>query len=842
MRFLFQPAIAVMNRMNFVLKFIFIGLLLLLPFAYVTHLMAKSADQQIVFNQKESYGIQYIVLGSRMLSHLQDCRTYEAGILGGEASLTEALDREKQQADLLIPLIDAVDSKYREDLKTADGKYGCTRRWNEIKEGWTKVRLQGSAKGEADLKAYTDLCSLVTDWILNYVGNYSNLILDPDLDSYWLMDAFVAKAPQIAEILAQTCMGSLKYTVPEGGVSGAQRPRSPTMAERLTLAGLEARAQDLLDGLVQVNLKTAYEFNGLKHGSVKARLDGLASQATARCHEFLAFESEWIINSEDPAVKQGDLVKRGQAAADALYAFYEAVAPVLDELILARVAAYRSDKTLGMIAAETATFLHIYLFIAFYIAVHASVAKIHHFTQRMIQGTTEHFRLDSRDELGKVAGLYNGINETLNQTRALKAQVESQAQDLRLSEARFRLLSEEAPIGILQWDTRGACIFANSRWQSLSGRLDSECAGDQWIQAIHPDDRPGMVEEWRRIGAERTSLDQELRIQDAKGTVRWVRIHIAPLVSSGGVFTGFVGTIEDVSARKQAEEDRALREIQLRQAHKLESVGQLAAGIAHEINTPIQYVGDNIRFLGDAFNSMGKVFKGYERFKEVGVNGAADPGSARELEATLEEADMDYLGQEVPKAIRQSLEGVERVTTIVRAMKEFSHPGSDEKTMVDLRRAIETTVTVARNEWKFVADVVMDLDPGLPLVPALPGDLNQVILNLIVNAAHAIADVVGKSGERKGTITISARKDGEWAEVRIRDTGTGIPEHVRHRLFEPFFTTKPVGKGTGQGLALSHGVIVKKHGGSLAFETEVGHGTTFVVRLPLTAEMVQDRS
>ena len=165
-------------------------------------------------------------------------------------------------------------------------------------------------------------------------------------------------------------------------------------------------------------------------------------------------------------------------------------------------------------------------------------------------------------------------------------------------------------------------------------------------------------------------------------------------------------------------------------------------------------------------------------------------------------------------------------------MKEFSHPGGDEKQAIDLNRAIESTLTVSRNEWKYVADVVTDFDLRLPLIPCLPGDFNQVVLNLVVNAAHAIADKVGATGE-KGTIAVSTRHDGDWAEIRIRDTGMGIPEKIRAKIYDPFFTTKPVGRGTGQGLAIAHSIIAEKHRGTIDFETAVGEGTTFILRLPI---------
>jgi PAS domain S-box-containing protein len=272
---------------------------------------------------------------------------------------------------------------------------------------------------------------------------------------------------------------------------------------------------------------------------------------------------------------------------------------------------------------------------------------------------------------------------------------------------------------------------------------------------------------------------------------------------------------------------------QLLQAQKLQSIGQLAAGIAHEINTPIQFVGDNLRFLNESFATASGVFTKYEELISACRANRVTPALLAEVDAVERGADLAFLAAEIPAAIAQSLEGVARVATIVAAMKDFGHPDSSEKVAVDVNTAIETTVTVARNEWKYHADVNLELDRSIPPVPCRAGELNQVILNLLVNAAHAVADVVGDRHPSKGLITIATRRDGEWAEIRVADTGTGIPEEIRHRIFDPFFTTKPVGQGTGQGLALARAAVVEKHGGTLTFETEIGQGTTFIVRLPL---------
>lgn len=305
------------------------------------------------------------------------------------------------------------------------------------------------------------------------------------------------------------------------------------------------------------------------------------------------------------------------------------------------------------------------------------------------------------------------------------------------------------------------------------------------------------------------------------GEVRLVEIAANPIEFGGR--PAYLVLIVDVTERK-------LLEDQLKQAQKLESIGQLAAGIAHEINTPVQYIGDNTNFLGDAFRDMRGVLALYR-------TAGKDAEKIAAAEHAAEKADLDYLLEEAPRALEQTLEGVKHVARIVKAMKEFAHPGTDEKVPVDLNHAIETVIAVARNEWKYTADVVTDLESELPSVPGLAGELNQVFLNLLVNAAHAVQSAHVADG-CKGIITLSTRLMGNVVEVRISDTGCGIPEEIRGRVFDPFFTTKPVGQGTGQGLAIAHAAVVKRHGGAIAFESEVGKGTTFIVRLPLSGVQI----
>ena len=312
---------------------------------------------------------------------------------------------------------------------------------------------------------------------------------------------------------------------------------------------------------------------------------------------------------------------------------------------------------------------------------------------------------------------------------------------------------------------------------------------------------------------------------------RWFIARIGRFAGEGPL--QIVVAHENVTERRRAENERAAMQSQVAQTQKLESIGRLAAGIAHEINTPIQYIGDNTSFLEGAFGGVIKllgVYRDLSKALRTGSEAAPLLGKADALERGI---DLDYLMEEIPKAISQSLEGISRVAKIVRAMKDFSHPGTGQKMAINLNHAIESTVTVARTEWKYVATMELDLDPSLPTVTCHPGDINQVILNLVINAAHAIEEKNGRDGGGPGRITISTRPVGTGVEVCVTDDGTGIPDRVRHRLFTPFFTTKPIGKGTGQGLALARSVIVDKHGGTIDFETMEGAGTSFRIQLPL---------
>jgi signal transduction histidine kinase len=299
---------------------------------------------------------------------------------------------------------------------------------------------------------------------------------------------------------------------------------------------------------------------------------------------------------------------------------------------------------------------------------------------------------------------------------------------------------------------------------------------------------------------------------------------------------------QEIKYRQLAENARNQMAVELLHGQKLQAIGSLAAGVAHEINTPVQFVGDNVRFLHDAFADLANLLEQHE-FLYLEIRDGVQKPALEALDQARQRVDLEFLRKEIPVALDQTLAGIGRVATIVKALKAFSHvDAGSQKTAADLNSALENTIVVARNELKYVADVETAFGDLPPVVCHL-GDLNQVFLNLMVNAAHSIGDAVegtDKRGRIRVETHIDSDPDGDWADVSISDTGTGIPEAVREHIFEPFFTTKAVGKGTGQGLALARAVVVEKHGGTLTFDTAMGRGTTFHVRIPVNGITARD--
>lgn len=401
---------------------------------------------------------------------------------------------------------------------------------------------------------------------------------------------------------------------------------------------------------------------------------------------------------------------------------------------------------------------------------------------------------------------------------------EQSGEALRESRHRYEQLILNAPLGIAVFDRTGLITVTNPTANVLLG-LPEDSPVTLYEHAFFVQTR--LVEAVSACIEKRRHNVIEVSHNRGHDDYRRLRVHLAPICQEDGQLISVQAMFEDVTQHRESERQQNHRQ-------KLEAVGELAAGIAHEINTPIQFIGDNIHFLQDAFVDLMRLIGAYDKTLRT-LEPAVEHGAIRAVEQLAVEIDLAYLTAEIPKAILHSLDGVARVADIVNAMRTFAHPASDVKVPMDINQALNNTLIVARNAYKYVANIETDFDGTLPLVPCEPGEINQVFLNIIVNAAYAIEDQLKDDPTQdRGVITLRTRREDGKAVVQIKDTGTGIaPEHI-NRVFDPFFTTKPVGKGTGQGLAIVHSIIVQKHHGRIDLTSVVGKGTQFTIYLPLT--------
>ncbi len=340
---------------------------------------------------------------------------------------------------------------------------------------------------------------------------------------------------------------------------------------------------------------------------------------------------------------------------------------------------------------------------------------------------------------------------------------------------------------------------------------------------------PIMLAELERevIHTGRTVTDHQTKVNGPGGTLRHLVLSVIPRPGAEGALDGVIGVGTDITQIRELEH-------QLAQAHRLESIGQLASGVAHEINTPVQFLTDNTTFVAQSVGETLTALRALARLL------GQDTPDLAELRGALGCLDLAFLDRELTDALTESQAGLRHIAEIVRAMKDFSRPGRGRQE-TDLNAAIDATVKVSRGEWKDVAEVDLDLDPALGTIPCYEGDLKQVLLNVVVNAAEAIAAGHGGEGAPRGHIRITTRREPDQVRISVTDDGPGMTEDVRQRVFDPFFTTKDVGKGIGQGLNMAHATIVRKHGGTIDLISSPGQGTTCVITLPVTPRLAGRR-
>ena len=431
----------------------------------------------------------------------------------------------------------------------------------------------------------------------------------------------------------------------------------------------------------------------------------------------------------------------------------------------------------------------------------------------------------------------------------------TQAGTTPAADALFRAIALSARDPIAAINGKGKIVFWNEAARATFGYDEAEAVGAEAHALLAPDeyrDRYVPALHLFRYSGEGPLIGKtvEMNARRKDGGRIAVELSLSSLRHGGEWYA--IAVIRDISDRNRTKElmanqqhmeqlvherSESLLEAQRQvlQGEKLASVGRLAAGIAHEINTPIQYIGDNLNALSGFLEEVKAVVAAYRELLGQATAGGCPPEAVARVQEAEQKHDLDFVLEDAPKAIGQALEGVQRVSQIVRAMKDFSHIKGSSSSGVDINRCLQSTLTVARNEYKYHADVHTELGE-LPMIECYPGELNQVFLNLLINSVHAIQDT-----GRRGRITVTTRAEGDWIEISIGDTGTGIPKELGNKIFDPFFTTKEVGKGTGQGLYIARQIVVGKHGGALTFDSEVGKGTTFHIRIPTRLPSTQER-
>lgn len=443
---------------------------------------------------------------------------------------------------------------------------------------------------------------------------------------------------------------------------------------------------------------------------------------------------------------------------------------------------------------------------------------------------------DKEDALNELnATLENKVSQRTTELEKSMANLSEEVLKSEKANREIKRMSQELQqildtisTGIRVIDLNHHVTQVNRRFCHLLGMTHDELVGSFCYENFeHEDCRESPTCQLRNIDTAHDAHEHIALKTTREGKQYHFRITSAPMKDSKGEVIALLEDFQDITPLVKAQEEKELAQSRLHQAAKLESVGQLAAGIAHEINTPVQFVGTNLEFLNDSFKDIASYFEKIQTEINEGEN-------ATVLKRELEEIDWDFLSAEIPMAIEQSMGGMERVRKLVMAMKEFSHPSTREMAPANINSILDNTITISQNEWKHVADLETRFSEDLPLVPCLTDEIGQVFLNIIVNAAHAVKDKV-KDTTGKGTISITTAVNGDIAEISFRDTGTGMDEELCGKIFDPFFTTKEVGSGTGQGLSIAHDIVTNKHHGDIKVKSSVGLGTTMIVQLPLKA-------
>lgn len=424
------------------------------------------------------------------------------------------------------------------------------------------------------------------------------------------------------------------------------------------------------------------------------------------------------------------------------------------------------------------------------------------------------------DDIQSIAGAADTQQETMTAVEAIKA--------LEESETRFHDIADRIEQGLWVRCSEGkTCLYLNPAFEKIWGRTLEEMNSATWTATVHPDDRQRSHKFY--LEHQKTAKDyrQSYRIVRPDGEIRWIENQGYSVLDENGKLLRMAGISRDVTQQKKIDEELLL-------VQKLKSLSKLSAGLAHEINTPCQYVSNNLSFITESINDVQHVLEVLPSlFKQLKTN-TIDSVDIAKIEALYQQADINYLIKELPEALEQSKVGMDHIKDIVLAMKDFSHPGA-EKSASKLNETIANAITISTSEWKYHAEVISNFDESLPLVNINPARISQVILNLISNATFAIKEAF-TDGEL-GLIKIYTLLRNNRVIIKVSDNGIGIPKNIVDNIFDPFFTTKEVGDGTGQGLSIVHKIIREDHGGTISVESTMNEGSCFTITLPLESEV-----
>ncbi len=755
-------------------------LVLMLPFLSAIYLLDTRLEAQSQLIVRQKTGVDYIKFLRRVLEHVQQHRGM------GHARRNGAHEFDSQLSELDADLdqeIQELESRY-DRLGILPGTGKKSMRWYEQ---WINLQQQqGSMTAENDFDIHSMLISEYLD-SLQDVAEAFGLMLDTDLKTRYLTEAIMRLPAQLENIAQMRGLGA-------GFVARAQ------------VGKMEEKRLFSLGKIVSVEQESLVrDMNVLfrEDSMLESRMSPILDQSINETNRFLMMTYRELIEPDALSISAAVYFAAGTAVLNRFYSLFDAIHNELEGALVSRLADIRYKRILLWASSLLAVVVMVMIYYMF-------------------------------------------LRQQKKRQRLWR--------ELQEKEERLDLIMRGTRDGIWDWDLLHDRIYFSPRWKNMLGYDDDEVE-DRFaaLQAlIHPDDLGLALAAWIEcMEGEQDAFAVEYRMKTREGEYCWIQARGLVLLDERGDPVRMAGSHTDISHRKQASEEKhrtedALRKshAQLQEAHrhlqesheqllqseKLASIGQLAAGVAHEINNPVGYVYSNLGTLQEYTDGLCQMLEGYEKLESLVAEDDHELQRLRDLKTRL---DVDYLKDDVRNLVSESREGIARVKGIVQDLKDFSHVDEAEWQWADLHRGLDSTLNIVNNEIKYKAKVIREYG-DLPSVECLASQINQVFMNLLVNAAHAIKE--------QGTITIRTGMEGEskvWVE--ISDTGSGISSENMKKIFDPFFTTKGVGKGTGLGLSLSYG-IVHKHGGHIRVDSEIGKGTTFRISLPVSQpNQVQER-